>query len=261
MLLHPKMVFLTNQWAWNTPFYSSVIHHAEYLPAAESMGEHIDALKDLYRRGYSICIFPEGTRSLDYDILRFHKGAFYLAEQLEADIIPVILHGTGYVLPKKELMLRSGTIHAEIMPRLKAGSVTMGEGYPQMGLTYRERTRAFHHLYIDKYQAMKEQFENAHYCAQLVRYQYLYKGSEIERRCLRNLKTNNCYTAIVDEESARGMEERTFENVGQGELPYIYALVHTETQVTAIVEDEDNYALMTHMTHLPQNLKVIKKNP
>ena len=261
MLLHPKMVFLTNQWAWNTPFYSSVIHHAEYLPAAESMGEHIDALKDLYRRGYSICIFPEGTRSLDYDILRFHKGAFYLAEQLEADIIPVILHGTGYVLPKKELMLRSGTIHAEIMPRLKVGSVIMGEGYPQMGLTYRERTRAFHHLYIDKYQAMKEQFENAHYCAQLVRYQYLYKGSEIERRCLRNLKTNNCYAAIVDEKSARGLEERTFENAGQGELPYIYALVHPETQVTAIVEDEDDYALMTHMAHLPRNLKVIRKNP
>jgi len=42
--------------------------------------------------GYSIVVFPEGTRSPDGTIKRFHKGAFYLAEQLNIDIVPCRAH-------------------------------------------------------------------------------------------------------------------------------------------------------------------------
>ena len=63
-------------------------------------------------------IFPEGTRSADCSILRFHRGAFYLAEQLQIDIIPVMIHGVGHVLPKQEFMLRKGEIRIQVMPRI-----------------------------------------------------------------------------------------------------------------------------------------------
>ena len=50
--------------------------------------------------GYSIAVFPEATRSFDGDLIRFHKGAFMLAEQYDLDILPVVYYGTGYVCPK-----------------------------------------------------------------------------------------------------------------------------------------------------------------
>jgi len=39
-----------------------------------------EALKPKVARGYSIVIFPEGTRSKNFKMKRFHKGAFFLAE-------------------------------------------------------------------------------------------------------------------------------------------------------------------------------------
>ena len=37
------------------------------------------------KEGYSIAIFPEGTRTYDGRMKRFHKGAFYLSEKLQLD--------------------------------------------------------------------------------------------------------------------------------------------------------------------------------
>ena len=82
MMLTPKIVFLTNDWVWHNPFYGMVIHRAEFYPVSNGIENHVEQLRSLYDRGYSICVFPEGTRSEDCNILRFHKGAFYLAKEL-----------------------------------------------------------------------------------------------------------------------------------------------------------------------------------
>jgi 1-acyl-sn-glycerol-3-phosphate acyltransferase len=118
MMLTPRIVFLTNDWVWHNPFYGAVIHHAEFYPVSDGIEANMPRLRDLYRRGYSICVFPEGTRSEDCHILRFHKGAFFLARELGADILPVFLHGAGHVLPKRDFMLRKGTIHVEVQRRV-----------------------------------------------------------------------------------------------------------------------------------------------
>ncbi len=120
IMLAPKLIFLTKEWVWNNPFYGSVIHHAEYYPITEGLEKNMSNLADLYRRGYTVCIFPEGTRSADSSILRFHKGAFHLARKLKADILPVYLHGVGDVLPRGDFMLRRGSIHVEVGQRLTA---------------------------------------------------------------------------------------------------------------------------------------------
>lgn len=99
--LTPNIVFLTNQWVWNNPLYGLMIRHAEFYPVAEGIDELMPKLQSLVKRGYSIAIYPEGTRSKDCKIGRFHKGAFYVAEQLGLEIIPMYLYGPGRILPKK----------------------------------------------------------------------------------------------------------------------------------------------------------------
>ena len=151
MMLTPRLVFLTNDWVWHNPFYGMVIHRAEFVPVSDGIEANIDRLRALYRRGYSICVFPEGTRSADCSIQRFHQGAFYLARQLGADILPVYLHGPGHVLPKRDFLLRPGRIDVEVGHRL-----TVDE--PLLAFT-----RSMRHHYQSHYAALCQRIETPAY--------------------------------------------------------------------------------------------------
>lgn len=103
LVFSPKMIFLTNDWVWNNPFYGFMIRHAEYYPVADGIESLLPKLRSLVERGYSIAVFPEGTRSKDCRIGRFHQGAFYLAEQLGIPILPMCLYGPGKYYPRKHI--------------------------------------------------------------------------------------------------------------------------------------------------------------
>lgn len=117
------------------PFYGRIIRFADFYPVADGIEQSVGRLEGLVRQGYSIVVFPEGTRSEDCSIRRFHRGAFYLAEQLKLDIIPVVFHGIGHVLPKAELLLRKGSVTVKVLPRITPDDRSFGENYA-------ERTRA-----------------------------------------------------------------------------------------------------------------------
>ncbi|MEZ0472607.1 lysophospholipid acyltransferase family protein [Luteimonas salinilitoris] len=53
----------------------------------------------LVRGGAILCIFPEGTRSRDGSVAAFKPGAFQVAIDAGAQVLPVALEGTGAVLP------------------------------------------------------------------------------------------------------------------------------------------------------------------
>lgn len=163
MMLTPRIVFLTNDWVWHNPFYGMVIHQAEFYPVSDGIENHIDQLQSLYERGYSIAVFPEGTRSVDCSIQRFHKGAFYLAEKLQADILPIILHGAGHVLPKKDFMLREGRIDMEVLERIRLDD-------PHFSNDLLTRTKQMRACYKERYAEMCERIETTGYLAPYQRY-------------------------------------------------------------------------------------------
>jgi 1-acyl-sn-glycerol-3-phosphate acyltransferase len=117
--LTPKLVFLTGDWVWRDPFYGTVVRHAECYPAGDGMEANLPRLRDLMARGYSVCIFPEGTRSLNHEIQRFHKGAFTIARELSADILPIFIQGAGYISPKGDFIFRQGTITMTVADRCR----------------------------------------------------------------------------------------------------------------------------------------------
>ena len=51
-------------------------------------------------RHFHIVIFPEGTRSPDGTLRRFKKGAFKIATDTDAPILPVSINGAYEILPK-----------------------------------------------------------------------------------------------------------------------------------------------------------------
>jgi len=67
------------------------------------------------RRGTSIVVYPEGTRSDDGRILPFKKGAFALAIEAGVAVCPVTVVGTSRVMPKNSWQINpGGEIHVKI---------------------------------------------------------------------------------------------------------------------------------------------------
>jgi 1-acyl-sn-glycerol-3-phosphate acyltransferase len=58
------------------------------------------------RDGDSLFVFPEGTRSPDGNLIRFYPGAFRLAVRFGVPVVPVVVDGTGDILPKGGLYIR-----------------------------------------------------------------------------------------------------------------------------------------------------------
>ena len=73
-------------------------------------------------------VYPEGTRSRDGQLLPFKKGAFVLALQLGAPVIPVAVFGGRQIMAKGDWRIRRGAIR-----------VVVGEPIPVTGMSHRDR--------------------------------------------------------------------------------------------------------------------------
>ena len=246
LMLTPKMVVVTNKWVWNNPLYGALIHRAEFVPAEDGIEEALPKLRELAQRGYSILIFPEGTRSADCSIQRFHRGAFHVAEQLGLDILPVFLHGIGHVLPKMDFMLRPGKMYVEVGQRVAPDDT-------RFGTTSRERTSGFRKLYKEHYAQICRERENAGYWLPFVRSQYLYKGSEIFSRAKRSLSDPEGLDRIAAAIPA-SCGAVVMDHSGQGETAFLVALTHPSAQVYAFEEDSELHRIAAACANAPANL-------
>lgn len=77
------------------------VDHSTKKAAARSV---VEAEKCL-RRGASIAIFPEGSRTETGRMARFKKGAFQMAADQHLPIVPITLNGPFHVLPIGSLNL------------------------------------------------------------------------------------------------------------------------------------------------------------
>jgi 1-acyl-sn-glycerol-3-phosphate acyltransferase len=64
-----------------------------------------DRIKELISQGSSVMIFPEGTRYPGGYLGPFREGAFRMALDNRAPILPIVLDGTARALPKKGFVI------------------------------------------------------------------------------------------------------------------------------------------------------------
>lgn len=68
--------------------------------------------------GLSLHFFPEGTRSHDGYVQRFHRGAFELAVELQQDVLPIVLCDTNTVMPRDAYWFEPFHTTVRALPRV-----------------------------------------------------------------------------------------------------------------------------------------------
>lgn len=99
-----EMKWLSKQVLFRIPVVGWMMWLAGDIPvkrgSTASAGDAMRRCKEWLDKGVPVMIFPEGTRSIDGGLLPFKDGAFRLAVDTGAQILPIAVDGTRDALPK-----------------------------------------------------------------------------------------------------------------------------------------------------------------
>jgi len=76
----------------------------------ERARQSMELARHVMESGYSFGVFAEGTRAMPGELLPFKKGAFHLAIQTGAPIVPVAIKNTDWMMGKRTGVAYPGTI-------------------------------------------------------------------------------------------------------------------------------------------------------
>ncbi len=110
--LHFK--FIAKRELFWIPFFGWHLFASGYIPLkrgdAESGRCCLEKARHWLARGVSVLFFPEGTRSPDGQVREFKVGAFKLAEETGAEILPVVIKGTRDAIPKHSWVVKKRAV-------------------------------------------------------------------------------------------------------------------------------------------------------
>ena len=101
-------------WGWAFKAGGVFVDRKRPQEAIERLRGEVEGLP----ADWSICIFPEGTRSPDGRVHRFKRGLGQLALQARLPIVPIGFWGAQELMPLGSLMPDPGTIQVTAGPRI-----------------------------------------------------------------------------------------------------------------------------------------------
>jgi uncharacterized protein len=210
---------------------------ADYYPIRHCVENNIELLTDRVRNGYSIVVFPEGTRSVDQNIKRFHKGAFFLAEKLQLDILPIMIHGSGYTMTKGDFLLKNGHVTLKFLPRISLSDLRFGKGYS-------ERTKKISRYFKEQYARLREEAEQPAFFLEQLRYNFIYKGPVIEWYMRIKLRIEHNYQMFHDLLPKNGKILDL--GCGYGFMSYLLHFTSPGRRMVGVDYDEEKIEVANH---------------
>ncbi len=244
--LNPKIVIMVKKWVYYSPFFGIIIRYAGYVYIKNDSSTNLNVIQDRIDEGYSIAIFPEGTRSANGEFNRFHKGAFHVAKELKLDIQPIVITGVHEVNSKNDILIKSGHIVMNVLPKVVTSDVIFEE---RMGVI----TKYFSSLMKDTYSKSHAAFMNMDVLKHRILYNYIYKSPIIEWyvriKLIFEKKNFEDYDALIG-------ERKVIYDVGcgYGYLSYYLHYRNPQRVITAIDYDEEKIAIAAHGYDKNENL-------
>ncbi|GAA4165402.1 MMPL family transporter [Chryseobacterium ginsenosidimutans] len=178
-----KIVYLVNDWVYDSPVFGKLVKALGFFPVSQGIENGIDKLKEKIDQGYSLMVFPEAERSYTNDVKRFHKGAFYIAEQFGLDVVPVYIHGNSEVLPKGDFIIYDGAITIKVGERIDKDDLNFGKNYS-------ERTKIINSYFRSEFAKLRGELEDENYFKKKLFLSYLYKDNEVVKEVKQDFNTN-----------------------------------------------------------------------
>lgn len=211
-MLSPKFIFLVNDWVHKSPIFGKAVRMAGFYPVSEGLDNGVSHLEKKIKQGYSLVVFPEGTRSETAKIKRFHKGAFFLAEKFNLDILPVLIHGNSDTMPKNDFMLKDGHMVIKYLNRISPYDSKYGENYT-------ERTKKISAFFKAEFLKLREELETENYFKDKLLYNYIYKGAAYNR-VKKDFKLNKERYKFISEQISQTAYVGIFDS-DYGQLGYL----------------------------------------
>ena len=246
-ILSPKIVFVVNDWVYNSPIFGRALKMAGFFPVSNGIENHVEEIKERIGNKYSIMIFPEGTRSHNNAMNRFHKGAFYLAEKLNLDILPVYLHGNSEIIPKNDFNIFNGKSHTIIGKRIAYDD-------EKFGLNYSERTKKISQYFKTNFKNIRDEYEDENYFKEKLFLNFLYKEQGVIDEVKKDFKLNK---SIYIKLSHAFTENETIFHYGNdfGQIDFLLVMQQPKRQIISyIVDIEKRHIASTNYITKNRNL-------
>ncbi|STD55256.1 1-acyl-sn-glycerol-3-phosphate acyltransferase [Empedobacter falsenii] len=252
----PKIVFLVNDWVYKSPIFGRAVKMAGFYPVSNGVENNIEEIKTRIGNEFSLMIFPEGTRSRTNNINRFHKGAFYLAEKLQLDILPIYIHGNSEIIPKGEFLIFDGHIYSIIGKRIAWND-------ENCGLNYSERTKKISKEFKANFQEIRNQYEDENYWKQKLFLSFLYKESEIIQAVKKDFKLNKSVYHQLNNAFTKDERIVHFSN-DFGQIDFLLLMQQFNRKIITFVKEEEkrevagtNYIIKIRSLEYRPNFDVI----
>ena len=82
---------------------------------------------NILKNGYSLVIFPEGTRSKGGPMCEFKAGSFKLATKAKVPIVPVTINGSYKLMEANNNMIKPAEVDLYIHPMIETYNLTKEE--------------------------------------------------------------------------------------------------------------------------------------
>mgnify|MGYP000915155861 CR=1 FL=1 len=247
-MLSPKIIFVVNDWVYNSPFFGRGVKLAGFYPVSQGIDGGVEHLRAKVEEGYSIIVFPEGTRSSDNSIKRFHKGAFYMAEQFNIDVLPIYIHGNSELLPKGDNIIYDETLTVVIGDRILPSNT-------EFGTDYSTRTKKISTFYKKEFSILRRQLEDENYFKNKFYLSFLYKEQEIIDTIKKDFNLNKAnYLQLSQLVLPETKILHLADNFGQ--IDVLLALYHPLIKIESFIEDEEKRGVAS--TNYIVNIRKIK---
>lgn len=126
-----EMKWLSKESIFRIPFMGWMMRMAGDVAVRRGdVGSRAQALvdcRDRLEKGVSVMIMPEGTRSADGTVQKFHDGAFRLAVETGCPILPIAVAGTRAALAKGSWVLGRAHAIARVLPPVETVGLTLDD--------------------------------------------------------------------------------------------------------------------------------------
>jgi 1-acyl-sn-glycerol-3-phosphate acyltransferase len=139
--------------------------------------------------GACVHFYPEGTRSHDGFIQRFHRGAFELAVELRQDILPVVLCDTNSAMPRDAYWFEPYHVVVHALPRVTPQNFDYSHGSLAL-------MRHCHAIMREDLQRLLDEVNSPQVVRRKVNRLYRYQGKFVEQFVYWKMKTDPVFEVL-----------------------------------------------------------------